>query len=262
MNKSNEIIYELYNKNYLSEKEVKILIKQLITEKQLNDVVENIIINKNDKHAGGYLINDKTVYINIADIINNSHSWMNRFPDQFSESFSIRFANLQILETIFHELRHAKQVKETNSETNDPVHVIIKEGVDLGKQFSNKFSIREKIFYKIHYNSVLIERDASITSLIELLNINEKVEFISPFEKEKYIYPKLIKLIKKGYTKDSSTSRKYFKLRKKLDIYDSFNFYMNNYDDITKLSWGLPTPYEDIKDKKKILTKVLPKENK
>lgn len=262
MNKSNSIIYELYNKNYLSEKDVSMLLHLLIKEKDLENVVSSTTLNKNNKTAGGYLIKDKIIYINVADIINNSHAWMNRFPDQFSESFSIRFANLQILETIMHELRHAEQVKEANSKMNDPVHIIIKEGVDLGRHFSHKFSIKEKLFYKLHYNSVLVERDASITSLIELINIDEKIEFIGPFEKEKYIYPKLIKLIKKGYTRDSSPSRKYFKLRKKLDIYDNLNFYMNNYDDITKLSWGLPTPYEDIKDKKKILTKVLPKENK
>lgn len=262
MNKSDEIIYELYNKNYLTEKDVTMLLKLLIDEKELNDVVNSITINRNDSHAGGYLIKDKAIYINIADIIENSHAWMNRFPDQFSERFSIRLANLQVLETILHELRHAKQVNEANSNINDPVHVIIKEGVDLGKHFSNRFSFREKLFYKIHYNSVLVERDASITSLIELLNINEQINFISPFEKEKYIYPKLVKLIKRGYTKDTSPSKRYFKLRKKLDIYDNLNFYMNDYDDITKLSWGLPTPYEEIKDKKKILTKVLPNKNK
>ncbi len=259
MNKSNEIIYELYNKYYLDEKNVKMLLNLLIKEKNLEDVVKNIIINKRDNNAGGYILSSRTIYINIADIINNSHYWMNRFPDQFSEQFSIRFANLQILETINHELRHAKQLKESNSNKKDPVHIIIKEGIDLGRHFSNKFSIREKLFYKIHYNSVLLERDANIISLLELLEINEKISIISPFEIEKYLYPKLIKLIKKGYTKDSTPAKKYFKLRNKLDVYNKFNFYLNDYDDITKLSWGLPIQYNDVKDKNKILAKVLPK---
>ncbi len=257
MNKSNEFIYELYNQNYLSEKDVIILLKLLISENNLEDYVENIIINQNDNKAGGYIISNKAVYINIADIIDNSHNWINRFPDQFSERFSIRFANLQILETIYHELRHAKQVKEADSKKNDPVHIIIKEGIDLGRHFSNKFSIKEKLFYKLYYKNVLVERDASITSLIKLLNTNKELGVISPFEIEKYIYPKLIKLIKNGYTKDSSPAKKYFKLRKKSHIYNSFNFYINNYDDITKLSWGLPVEYESINTKNKILTKVL-----
>lgn len=263
MSKSNELIYELYNQNYLSEKDVITLLKLLISEKNLENYVKNIIINQNDNKAGGYIISDKAIYINIADIINHSHNWMNRFPDQFSERFSIRFANLQILETINHELRHANQVKEADSKKNDPVHIIIKEGIDLGRHFSNKFSIKEKLFYKLHYENVLIERDASITSLIELLNTNKELGIISPFEIEKYIYPKLIKVIRNGYTKNSNPAKKYFKLRKKIDIYNSFNFYTNSYDDITKLSWGLPIEYGSINNKDKILTKVLPnKQNK
>ena len=130
MSKSNELIYELYNQNYLSEKDVITLLKLLISEKNLENYVKNIIINQNDNKAGGYIISDKAIYINIADIINHSHNWMNRFPDQFSERFSIRFANLQILETINHELRHANQVKEADSKKNDPVHIIIKEGIE------------------------------------------------------------------------------------------------------------------------------------
>lgn len=131
MSKSDEIIYELYSKYYLREKDVKTLIKLLIAEKYLGDVVENIVLNENNKHLGEYIIKDKTILINTSYIIDNSHSWMNTYLDQYSERLSIRFANLQILETIIHELRHAKQVQVLNSKENTPIKTIIQESIDL-----------------------------------------------------------------------------------------------------------------------------------
>lgn len=259
MNKSDEIIDDLYNKYYLSEKDVLRILKILITENNLNDVVENVIVDDHNKHLGTYVIKDKTISINVPYIIDNSHNWMNRYPDQYSERFSIRFANLQILETILHELRHANQIKELNSKENTPIKIIIQESLDI----INSSWLIKKAFYSLHKDCILIERDAYISSLIELLNINERLDIISPFEKNEYMNSKLVKLIKNGYSKTNSPSEKFLKLRNRISEYENLNSSTKDYDNITKLSWGLPTPFEEIKSKEKILSKVLQnKENK
>ena len=256
MKKSNEIIYDIYNVKYLNEKSIRHLINQLVIEKDLSDYVKKIIVNNNSNKAGCYIISEKTVYINFLDIIPKTYKWLNHFPEDFSERVVIKFTNLFTIETILHELRHAYQVKEAESNKTDPIHKIIRENIEL----YNQNFIKSKLFNRLHYNDILTERDASITSIIELLE-NDEINCINEIEKECYLYPKLLKAIKKGYT-SISPCEKFFKIIKKSNIYNSFDFKKYDYDYQTKLKWGLPIDQIDLndirkKDKNKILSKIL-----
>ena len=97
----------------------------------------------------------------------------------------------------------------------------------------------------------------SIKQLLE----NDEINCINEIEKECYLYPKLLKTIKKGYT-SISPCEKFFKIIKKSNIYNSFDFKKYDYDYQTKLKWGLPIDQIDLndirkKDKNKILSKIL-----
>lgn len=264
MGKLEKILHNKYYLSYFNEDDTSTLTKELVDRNNIGDYVSKIIVNnKIQKHAGIYNLKLKTISISPETIIDKSIKWMNTFPFDVSDIATTKLCNLIILETINHEIRHAIQNKKADNIDNNPANIIIKEGIDFCKHKEELLAVRDRLFYKTFYRNVIVEREASIMALVDLINLDKEIEFISQFEKNQYINPRLIERIKSGYTLNSCPAEKYFKLKFK---YKDFKNIISiiKYDYQTALSLGLPIDFEtysEIKnnEEKKILSKILKK---
>lgn len=264
MERLKKILHDKYYQSYFNEKDTSNITKELVDRNNIRDYVSNVIVNnKIKKHAGVYNLKSKTIFINPEIIIDKSIKWMKTFPLDVSDIGMIKLCNLFILETINHELRHAIQNKKADNIDNNPANIIIKEGIDFCKHKDNLLALGDKLFYKFLYKNVIVEREASIMALVDIINLDKEISFISQFEKNQYINQKLLKTIKSGYSLRSCPAEKYFRLKLK---YGKYKNIINNitYDYETSLSLGLPIndeTYNELKnnDENKIINKILTK---
>ena len=263
MDKLKEIIEKKYHTKYFNEDDTTLLTKELVKRNNLDNYIKKIIINNNRfiKRDGAYEIKSKTIYINPEIIIDSAIKWATTLPYDISDIGIKKLSNLLILETINHEIRHAIQNKKADNIDNKPENIIIKEGIDFCKHKDQLLSIRDRMFYRFLYKDVLVEREASIMSLIDLIYLDQEIDFISQFEKSQYINPRLMKKIKNGYSHNSCPAEKYFKLKLKYRYYKNIINYIK-YDYQTALSLGLPIDsetYNELKnnEENKIINKIL-----
>lgn len=265
MNKLKEIIEEKYYSKYFNESDTTLLTKELVSRNELDNYINKIIINHKNyiRRAGVYDIKNKTIYINPETIIDCSIKWASTLFYDISDIAITKLSNLLILETINHEIRHAIQNKKADNVGSNSTNLIIKEGIDFCNNKDHLLSIKDRIFYKFLYKDVLVEREASIMSLVDLIYLDKEVNFISQFERNQYINPKLIFRIKSGYTLKHCPAERYFRLKFKYRHYK--NIIKNvKYDYQTALSLGLPIDnetYNELKnnEESKIINKILTK---
>lgn len=237
----------LYDRDnlFLDVESIRELCDLLIDEEKLNSFIKSILFKKSREKgllASYYPVpKELNVYI---DNINHYFSRKSLELDFYmSETDDSNLYNTIVLMAILHEIEHANQEKKAtlNSEQESLDKIII-EGMEFGRRTPSKLTIREKIKYCIFYKKILFERNAEIIALYKLLKLDDRTGILS-FEQKNNICKELSEYSLYGYKlkhdKIESPSESYYKLRKKEDEYSSISF-KENYNNLTKLSWGMP----------------------
>jgi hypothetical protein len=101
----------------------------------------------------------------------------------------------------------------------------------------NELDVREKILYRWFHDWILTEKNAECNSRRLLLELNNKLDFMSKSELE-LCKKELVKYLDYGYT-SKSASENYYILRGKHREYFQISF-EEDYDEFTRKSWGMP----------------------
>lgn len=259
--KANDIIEDSYNTGYFNETNIISIIKALINEYELEDYVKNIFVNVNkNKSYGQYFPETSEIYISSANILDSISKWYKYEYLELSDIAFMRLSNMLVLETIEHELTHVKQTKESELHLDDSLHKIINEGIEFGRRFPKNISFYEKTIYYLFYNKILIERNANIMAIINLLKRNEEINLFGKRELS-FLKKELFNWIKYGYSENSCPAKKYYFLRGKSKEYETITF-DEEYDYTTTISWGLPINKKSLNEIKnnsiqKIITKSI-----
>lgn len=237
--KSFEYIKTNFDERQFNDEMIIELIELLIREYRLDNYVDVISFNHDKKeNDGAYFPNDNKIVINPNIVIENTARWYNKKEFNKNDTNFSRMYNLFLLETIYHEINHVIQTKEADRKTNDSLHKIIKDGIELAKRVPDKLNYEEEILYKFFYVNVLTERNAEIMSLYTLLNDDKKNNVFTETELKR-LKEKLIDYIKLGYHGKVNPVFTYYRLLKKNKEYKQISF-SEEYNLITTLSWGLP----------------------
>ena len=248
LNKENVENYILDNigKEYVSKKIIYDYIKYLVKNNNLDGQVNEININKRlEVSLGSYFPATKTLNVNLNNII-DSFSVMSRRLHANNKEENIRFYNLIIMQIINHEIVHAIQTKISEEAKDDSLHIIAREGIELGKKATYGLSMKEKITTSFFYHYLLTEKNAEVMSYYHLLKINNEYNIFTLKEQE-FIRKQLIKNILIGYSKRQSPVEYYYKLRGKMKEFINIKF-DEEYSNLEILSWGMPIKYDDIKN--------------
>ena len=229
------------------------LIHMLIDYYDLNDYIKTIDL-ENSKHLGCYKPNTKELEISLNHLLESSY----KTCVSYSEQYAIRpdrMYIISILEAIYHEIYHAIQTKEADSSLNDTYHLIVKEGIELGRRSPNLLDKKEKMLFNFNYNKILIERSAEIFSIYSLLNYRNSRIF--NIQELNYLRDYLNELVNHGYIFNQTPVKTYYKLRGKKHEYNMLDFNDQDYDMFTKFAWGFPVEKELIRipDKYNIMNK-------
>jgi hypothetical protein len=224
----------IYNSEYIKE-----LTTNLIKEYSLEEFVLNLNIldNYNKKSCANYYPSTKTLNIHQKSIYQSFYMWYSQYNLISSEERLNRGYGIYLLKVLLHELTHASQYKEYQKFNTDSLGIIINEGIELGLRCPDKLTIREKILYNAFHDRILTEKNAECNSRKLLIELNDKIDFLS---KNELIECKneLIKYLDYGYTKKSACEN-YYLLRGKHKEYTKIPF-NENYNDFTRKSWGMP----------------------
>lgn len=145
-------------------------------------------------------------------------------------------------------MKHVSQIKESETRGDDSVGIILKEGIDLGKRSPLNLTYKEKLLYKYMHDYIPTEKNEEISSIMELIYLNNQEDFLT-LDELSVLYYELIKQLLKGYhlkIKKCPTELYYF-LRGKIEEFNNILF-NEDYNNAIKLSWGLPINDEVIKD--------------
>ena len=234
--KSFEYIKEIFNEQCFSNHIVAEIIELLIREKRLDNYVDVISFNYDkNENDGAYLPNDNRLIINTNIISENAAKWYNREEIDKNDTNFTRINNLFLLNIIYHEINHVIQTKEADKKINDSLHKIIKDGIEIARRNPDKLNYNEEILYKYFYVNILTERNAEIMSLYTLSNFNQ----IFTKSELQCIKEKLISYMKFGYHGKATPAYSYYRLLKRHKEYKELSF-DENYDVLTRISWGLP----------------------
>ena len=117
------IITDLYPTNYFSNNDIRVIVKELARDYELEDYVQSIYINESrGKAHGQYFPEMRSFYVNSCNILNNVDYWIENNGLIVNERIRRRIANIFTLETIEHELVHAKQTKEAELHLDNSLH--------------------------------------------------------------------------------------------------------------------------------------------
>ena len=234
MLKSRELIDEINNSRECFEKDtIGDLLILLIEERKLQDYIGDFSFDAqtDDKYQAIYFADDLRLEIHLNNINYYFNNLVNSSRLPIKQQYLVRYYNMNILNIIYHQLEHANQNKKSiEIGASDSLNTIIQEGMKLGRKFPNNLSTKEEILYSRFYKYILTERNAEIIALINTLDI---------YKGEKYLLYKLINLLLTGYSKDSSVAEKYYELMNKKNEFKEISF-EEDYDNLTKLSWGMP----------------------
>ena len=223
------------------------LINYLIEQDNLHEYVDTIKLKS--IHSGMYIPNEAKLLFNIQRIIRKAK--IMRFNRESLDHIEYdRFAVLQVLLVIYHELYHVKQTKMSDENINDTIHKIAREGIELGRRSPKRLHLKERVLYNFHYHKVLTERSAEINSVAELIKLREK-KLLIPSEL-KYLRDYFVKLVQMGYQNNQCPCKTYYNLRNKNEEYYNLDFNDRDYNMIERVAWGFPMPSEIIQDESKI----------
>ncbi len=224
------------------------LITTIKKELELDDYLKKVeITDYSKKFEGKYLPSDKSMMISPCRIYENFFRWVNENNYPLNARAISRLYNLFVLITIYHEIFHVLQDKEdAESRKFDSRGILLHESIEFGRRIPQNTSPYEKIIYKMFYKLMLMERNAESESLYRILLLDEQYEFLSDREK-RYIINELLKTLSYGYYNQKncliSPSQIYYSIRLKQRQYKYIPF-NENYDNFTKLSWGMPVDKE------------------
>jgi hypothetical protein len=222
---------DLYNT-----KQIEDLVSYLVNIYKLNNYIKvlNITFKSHLNTIATYFPTKKELNLYLKAIDYSSYN-LSYF---INESNIKRNSNLYLLQTILHELTHAKQTKLSEENINDSLHILITEGIELGSRCPTNLTIREKVLYTFCHDLILTEKNANCESVKNIIELDNKENFLTNNE---LIYLENLqeKYLNKGYTKTSSAAKNYYNLRGKVKEYKKIPF-NEDYDDYTKRSWGMP----------------------
>ncbi|HPF82606.1 MAG TPA: hypothetical protein PLV83_00325 [Bacilli bacterium] len=251
MKDSTTIIKDLLKGNYyINSEDIKNVINAISNEEDFNKYIDNISIGERKrKYQGSYDPNKKELSIQPIYI---NYTWAQTLRNYNSVNDNDKLAkynNLFYLIIILHELEHVKQVKySVENNDNRAINKLVNEGIELGRRSPDKLSVGEKILYNFTPFTVLTERDAEIKSIYNIVFNDEIAELLT---KEEYycLVCRLHKLLIRNYEMHGenviSPSKRYYQLRGKSKEYKDIEF-EDDYDHLTKLSWGMPVDYRFI----------------
>ena len=208
----------------------------LVSKYNLEDYVKDVVLD-GDKHLGSYNPNTKEISINTNRLLDSSYKTVLLYQDMYRLNMD-RLYIISILNVIYHEIYHAIQTQAADSCCNDTLHKVIKEGIELGRRSPNKLDFNEKILFDLYYSKVLIERNAEIQAVTELLKLQHTTLLKIP--EISYLRDYLNTLLNRGYFFGSNPCKTYYKLRNKKKDYSELDFDDADYNMLTRLSWGFP----------------------
>jgi hypothetical protein len=225
---------DFFNKEYLIE-----LCKNLINLYDLNDFVKeiNIVNGYHRKFCACYLPIKQELNFYLKSIYESFYKYITQYEINTDIKKQDRLYAHYLLQIMLHELTHVEQTKLSYDDNYDSLHILVKEGIELGSRCPNALTIREKLLYSFFYNNILTEKNANCNSIKHIIELNEVEDFLS---KDELIFykNKLEKYLAYGYT-NKSASENYYILRGKQKEYKKILF-KENYDEYTKKSWGMP----------------------
>ncbi|MCR4580949.1 MAG: hypothetical protein K5666_00345 [Bacilli bacterium] len=220
------------------------LIWLLVNDKELDAYVQEIKFKKLGA-LGMYIPNDKLLKFNMNKNIRRSYLSYYGISDYYSIEYQ-RLATINLLLSVLHELYHVEQAKMADDSSDDSLHKVVREGMELGRRSPKKLKLSERMLYRFHYHKVLTERSAEIISTAELLEYRLYGLF-TPAEL-RYLKDQLIGLVNRGYKNGTCPCEKYYSLRNKKDEYNKLDFNDKDYDLLTRLAWGFPVDDKILKD--------------
>lgn len=223
-----------------------IILEELITN-DMKSYVEKIKNTKEGTVESNYDYTSKVLTFDHDCITRNLYSkYMKSGLDYTEENFK-RFKNINDLLVIFNELSHVKQFRDSKEQrTSGALKNLLDDGVELKTRYPNNLTTREQNLYNFLYNDILIERDAQIEAILNILEINRQNGLLRESE-IKILNSKLFEIMIKGYNEQLCPSEAYYKLRGKIKEYKDIKFVDSDYDNLTRIKWGMPLDIEEIK---------------
>ena len=175
--------YYLSRNKIINKTEVKNLIKLILFDRNLLDLVKNITTLEYEPSYYSY--SNKTININISKIIKDTkYEDKELFKDIFSKIQTYQKYNLNILKCILHEIEHVRQYRLYDNKTNSLESKLIYMSFNIYYNYDltdeEKEIIENKIeqeYYKLDtfYYSEPTERMAFINSALEIVGIAKKI---------------------------------------------------------------------------------------
>ena len=175
--------YYLSRNKIINKTEVKNLIKLILFDRNLLDLVKNITTLEYEPSYYSY--SNKTININISKIIKDTkYEDKELFKDIFSKIQTYQKYNLNILKCILHEIEHVRQYRLYDNKTNSLESKLIYMSFNIYYNYDltdeEKEIIENKIeqeYYKLDtfYYSEPTERMAFINSALEIVGIAKKL---------------------------------------------------------------------------------------
>ena len=160
----------LYNKIQLenfNEDDVKHYVQDVVSFLELNEYLADVWFSpERYRDLGSYNFKDRKVRVALKAIINEARMVLNMMDDKPNQQLMI---NLFILKTLLHEITHIYHNYLVSECDNDISKVFY---VELDYFHQDTDLVSEQ--YVTHYNKLIFERDANISSVENILRIISK----------------------------------------------------------------------------------------
>jgi hypothetical protein len=228
-----------FGKDFFDKEYVMELCQKFINLYDLSNYVKeiNIVDGYHKKYCACYLPIKQELNFYLKSIYESFYKYITQYGIYTDVKEQNRLYAHYLLQIMLHELTHVEQTKLSYDDNYDSLHILVKEGIELGSRCPNNLTIREKILYTCFYNRILTEKNANCNSIKCLIELNETGDFLSKNELIAY-KNKLEKYLDYGYT-NKSAAENYYILRGKQKEYKKILF-KENYDEYTRKSWGMP----------------------
>jgi hypothetical protein len=225
---------DVFDQDYLLE-----LCQRLIGLYDLGDYVNriNIIDGYHKKFCAYYLPMQRELNFYLKSVYESFYRYITQYEIYTNIKEQNRLYYHYLLKIMLHELTHVEQTKLSYDDNSDSLHILVREGIELGSRCPVSLTIREKVLYSCFYNWILTEKNANCNAIKRLIELNWIEDFLSKDELIAY-KNELEKYLDYGYT-HKSAAENYYILRGKQKEYKKILF-TENYDDYTRRSWGMP----------------------
>lgn len=246
----NLVIEKVFNSGNkeIDRKNIKLLCKCIIKENKLEKIVRGINFNTNNDEdcLAAYYPLLREISINIKNL-----------RESLPKSIYANYYNELVLRTLLHEFEHAKQYKLL--EEDKPGNELLKSIIYEEKKYilSEDDNLLSKVDFFTYYMYSLIERNAEIVSNYKTLLIDKELEILKSYRNyliSKEVCDNCLFGYREKENRLVTPIEQFYKKMKLVKEYEYINF-DEEYDTLTKLSWGMPVDKEILKDIK-LLTKT------